>query len=64
MDTVKKNSICRGYDPDSLIRCVAGTMAIEGIELSQESIHNIEKYASGQESYKQLLHEIIEKYKR
>lgn len=64
MDTVKEDSICKDYDSDSLIRCVAGTMAIEGIELSRESIHNIEKYVTGQESYEQLLHEIIEKYKR
>lgn len=64
MDTVKEDSICKDYDPDSLIQCVAGTMAIEGIELSQESIHNIEKYVTGQKSYEQLLHEIIEKYKR
>ena len=64
MGTVKENSNCKEYDPDSLIQCVAGTMAIEGIELSQESIHNIEKYASGQNSYEQLLREIIEKYKR
>jgi hypothetical protein len=64
MDTVKEDSICKDYDPDSLIRCVAGTMAIEGIELSRDSIHNIEKYASGQESYEHLLREIIEKYKR
>lgn len=64
MDNVKDNSRCKESDPDSLIQCVAGTMAIEDIELSQASIHNIEKYASGQESYEQLLREIIEKYKR
>lgn len=64
MGTVKENSNCKEYDPDSLLQCVAGTMAIEGIELSQDSIRNIEKYVTGQESYEQLLHEIIEKYKR
>ena len=64
MGTVKEDSLCKDYDPDSLIQCVAGTMAIEGIELSRESIHNIEKYVTGQESYEQLLREIIEQYKR
>ena len=47
-----------------MIQNVAGTMAIEGINLSKASIRNLERYASGQADYQQLLAEMKAKYQR
>ena len=44
------------------VQNVAGTMAIEGLTLSDASRHNLDRYAGGQASYKQILAEIKTKY--
>lgn len=44
------------------IKFVAGTLAIENIELSEQSINNINRYASGEATYEQLLSEIKDRY--
>lgn len=44
------------------IKYVSGTLAIEGIELSEQSITNINRYASGEATYEQLLNEIKDRY--
>ena len=46
------------------MQSVAGTMAIEGITLSEASRHNLDRYASGQASYQQLMAELRAKYQR
>ncbi|MCC8110673.1 MAG: antitoxin VbhA family protein, partial [Ruminococcus sp.] len=46
------------------MQSVAGTMAIEGIPLSEASRHNLDRYASGQASYQQLMAELRAKYQR
>ena len=44
------------------IKSVSGTLAIEGIELSEQSINNINRYASGEASFEQILREIKDRY--
>ena len=52
----------RDYWPDGNTSCVAGTMALEGMELSDNSIHNIERIKLGEDVYK-ILDEIKQKYR-
>lgn len=40
---------------EQLVRTVAGTLAIEGIELSENSKRNLERYANGEADAQQLL---------
>lgn len=47
-----------------MIRSIAGTMAIEGLTLSEASRRNLDRYASGQANYKQIMAELRAKYKR
>ena len=46
------------------IRSVTGTMAIEGLTLSDASRRDLERYASGQASFRQIMAELIAKYQR
>lgn len=46
------------------IRNVAGTLAIEGITLSEASRRNLDRYANGQVDYQQIISELKEKYQR
>lgn len=53
----------RTYDlVEQRIKSVSGTLAIEGIELSEQSINNINRYVSGEATYEQLLNEIKDRY--
>ena len=45
------------------IKSVSGTLAIENIELSEQSINNINRYVSGEATYEQILKEIKDRYK-
>ncbi len=47
-----------------MIQSVSGTMAIEGLTLSEESRRNIDRYASGKVNYQQLIAELKAKYQR
>lgn len=44
------------------INCVSGTLALEGISLSDRSIENIKRYASKEVSYEEILDEIKNRY--
>ena len=44
------------------IKSVAGTLAVEGIELSEKTIDNLNRYASGESSFEQILKEIKDRY--
>ncbi len=46
------------------LRNVAGTMAIEGINLSEASRRNLDRYAHGQVNYQQIMSELMAKYQR
>ena len=46
------------------VQCVAGTMAIEGLTLSEASRRNLERYASGQANFQQIMAELKAKYQR
>lgn len=49
---------------EQLVLMVAGTLAIEGIELSENSKHNLDRYANGEADAQQLLEEIKNRYKQ
>ncbi len=49
---------------NKMIQSVAGTMAIEGLTLSEASRRNLDRYASGQANYQQIIAELKEKYQR
>lgn len=46
------------------VQSVAGTMAIEGLTLSEASRRNLDRYASGQAEYQQIMAELKAKYQR
>ena len=46
------------------IQSVAGTMAIDGIILSEISKQNLDRYARGQADYQQIVAELKAKYKK
>ena len=48
----------------NMMRCVAGTMAIEGITLSELSRNNLDRYASGQADYQEIMSELKAKYQK
>ena len=47
-----------------MIQSVAGTMAIEGLTLSEASKCNLDRYASRQASFQQIMAELKAKYQR
>lgn len=49
---------------EQLVLMVAGTLAIEGIELSENSKRNLGRYANGEANAQQLLEEIKNRYKQ
>lgn len=49
---------------EKLVRMVSGTLAIEGIELSENSKRNLGRYANGETDAQQLLEEIMNRYKQ
>ena len=49
---------------EQLVRMVSGTLAIEDIELSENSKRNIDRYANGEADAQQLLEEIKARYKQ
>ena len=46
------------------VQSVAGTMAIEGLTLSDASRRNLDRYASGQANFQQIMAEMKAKYQR
>ena len=46
------------------VQSVAGTMAIEGLTLSEASRRNLDRYASGQANFQQIMAELKAKYQR
>ena len=46
------------------VQRVAGTMAIEGLTLSEASRRNLDRYASGQANFQQIMAELKAKYQR
>ena len=46
------------------VQNVAGTMAIEGLTLSEASRRNLDRYANGQANFQQIMAELKAKYQR
>ena len=46
------------------IQSVAGTMAIEGITLTEANRQNLDRYAHGQADFQQIMSELKAKYQR
>lgn len=49
---------------EQIVRMVSGTLAIEGIELSENSKRNLDRYANGEANAQQLIEEIKNRYKQ
>lgn len=49
---------------EQLVLMVAGTLAIEGIELSENSKRNLDRYANGEADAQRLLEEIKARYQQ
>lgn len=49
-------------DYESNLKSIRGTLAVEGIEISRESINNINRLVSGQTSCSDIVEELKEKY--
>lgn len=65
--SLKKQAQRKPVSPEQhkkMIRSVAGTMAIEGLTLSKASRHNLDRYASGQANFQQIIAELKAKYQR
>lgn len=45
-----------------MMNVIRGTLALEGIELSEQSMENFDQYTSGEKSFDELLSEIKERY--
>ena len=63
-----KHQVHRKNVPDKIhkqrVQSVAGTMAIEGLTLSEASRRNLDRYASGQANFQQIMAELKAKYQR
>jgi hypothetical protein len=46
-----------------MINVIRGTLALEGIELSEQSMENLDQYTSGEKSFDEILSEIMDRYK-
>ncbi len=60
-DTEYKSLSC---DYESKIRNIAGTLAIEGITLSDASRNDLKRIMSGKASCEQIIDEIISAYRK
>jgi hypothetical protein len=41
---------------------IRGSFAIEGIELSDDTIHNLQRIANGEATSDEIIHEILQRY--
>ena len=57
-----KHRIINAKEHHEKVRCVEGTLALEELELTEASRHNLDRYASGQASCEQIVAEWKEKY--
>ena len=64
MTTTDQNKKPLSPDNEKKIRNIAGTLAIEGITLSETSRNNLERVMSGQATYQQIIDEITAKYRK
>ena len=64
MKTQAQKNPVSAEEHQKMIRSVAGTMAIEGLTLSEASRRNLDRYASGQANYQQIMAELKAKYQR
>ena len=46
-----------------MMNVIRGTLALEGIELSEQSMENLDQYISGEKSFDEILSEIMDRYK-
>lgn len=47
---------------NNLIDCTIGTLKLEGFDISEQTLNNLNRYANGKVNYKQLLTEIKKRY--
>ena len=54
-------------DPDKIeqnIKCVEGTMNLEGLDLTEECHNNLSRYALGEATFDEIIHDICEKFNK
>lgn len=54
-------------DPDKIeqnIQCVKGTMKLEGLDLTEECHNNLSRYALGEATFDEIIHDICEKFNK
>lgn len=49
---------------ESDLRNIRGTFALEGLQLSKDARSNLDRIASGQASYQQIVQELRKKYQK
>ena len=58
----RKGTLSTGYQRN--LRNIRGTFAAEGITISKSTRNNLDRIASGQTSYNQVLRELRDKYEK
>ena len=53
----------RMTNKEYMMNVIRGTLALEGIELSEQSMENLDQYISGEKSFDEILSEIMDRYK-
>ena len=65
--TTKKLQIKEGFSMtqsyNQAVKNISGSFAVEGIDLSKQSLHNLERLSKGNVSITELVKEISERYK-
>lgn len=54
-------------DPDKIeqnIKCVEGTMKLEGLDLTEECHKNLSRFAYGEATFDEIIHDICEKFQK
>lgn len=49
---------------DQIIQCVEGTMNLEGLSLTEECHNNLSRYAFGEATFDEIIHDICEKFQK
>ena len=54
-------------DPDKIeqnIKCVEGTMNLEGLDLTEECHKNLSRFAYGEATFDEIMHDIYNKFNK
>ena len=60
----RKQAVANASQHEQNLRNIYGTFALEGMTISKETRRNLDRIASGEVSYQQVLQELRAKYQR